>query len=1217
MSTDDYLLDQVERAQRSQTLRRRENRSRRRGILLIGGLVFTATIVISAPSLISHSSIGPRILARAMEGYGWKAQVDSMRVGWTTPLRIVGLRAQGSAGSTVTLQQLDVDITAADLIGSALTDLGQLTVRGIDVACQMHDGGCSLEDDLALFLEPTAEGSSTTAAVKLQDIMVSVTDVVTGSTWKVSQTSADVDFAADRIQATFAGVLTEPTGSGGSLQGSAEYLPNSTAGNPSQQWRLELQSESLPLSVVSLLRRRFPNSAGSIPAQIHGDATGAVVLLGASDGAIEGSVRQLSVRNFTAADEGSRVWSNRLATLDGDLVLVGDRVIGRQLKATSDFASAMIDGAFSRNFSLVGVNDNPLRWLEAIDGKATIDADLAAFNQSLPGMLPLREEAELISGRLIARVDSTIQGTARRSELSINSDAIRARNQGRAVVIDPIEFVATVSSNGGPLRADRFEWNSAFGTAVGQGDLRSGNADVQVDFGRLTSMLRPIMHISESSLDGLVRGKIGWNASSNNTWKLSGEGSATNLVIMIPNGQTLRRPSMQGKIEAVGRWGGDSLQELTSADISLATSGLDLRAELIRPVSNPSTTVELPIRMVGQGRIDTLLETLGPWLPADIHDGAGSFQADARGSASTLAVRLSSARIELTDPKIAYADRYFSQPRTTIEFDGQYAWPSNDMLARTMTVASESFSLAAQGSVAALGHPANEKFDLQINWKARLESIQGSVRTNYATQPVSTIRPVGYRSNQRLQGLEIGNDQWLMTGDCEGSIDLQTRDRVLNVGTHVTGTQLAIIQPRAISEGFQTVGPVPQSYNFNQASPAKSPLQVVWSEPKIKMDGWIGYDRQTGKLAAEELQIAGDWFATTLQGSIVWNDRSGDVQLRGPARLKMNEVAARLTHLAGIEIAAEGVHETPLDIQVRRKQNGDVALSVKANVGWERTTIGGLTLGETSIPLVLSETTVDVLPISIPVGTHPDSMGKLNFAGQVHYRPGPLWMRLNRGSNAESIRLTHEMTDKWLMYLAPLAANTARIDGTIGIQLDEAVIVVDQPQQSRIIGRLNIAGIEMTSGPIANQIYGGIDQLKRLSRSISSGPTDLASNQTLITMPPQTVDFFVDRGIVQHNRMFFHVDRAEVITSGQVAMNGQLKLYAQIPLDERWLGSDLKGMANQPVTLPIDGTLSSPSLDSSGLRQVVSELATKAVEQSAENYIQKQLGRGMEKLFGR
>jgi hypothetical protein len=58
-------------------------------------------------------------------------------------------------------------------------------------------------------------------------------------------------------------------------------------------------------------------------------------------------------------------------------------------------------------------------------------------------------------------------------------------------------------------------------------------------------------------------------------------------------------------------------------------------------------------------------------------------------------------------------------------------------------------------------------------------------------------------------------------------------------------------------------------------------------------------------------------------------------------------------------------------------------------------------------------------------------------------------------------------------------------------------------------------------------------------------------------------------------------------------------------------------LAGQIVTLPIKGTLSRPSLDSSGVRRVVQELGVKAVQGTAENYLQQQLNRGIDKIFGR
>ncbi len=711
-------------------------------------------------------------------------------------------------------------------------------------------------------------------------------------------------------------------------------------------------------------------------------------------------------------------------------------------------------------------------------------------------------------------------------------------------------------------------------------------------------MLRPIIQISETTMAGAARGKIEWNASADNVWRLSGSGNASNLLITLPSGQSLKRPSMRGEIEAVGRWGGQSLEELTRAEVTLASSGLDLQAELVQPVRRPSATVPMPIRVRGNGRLETLAEAVGPWLPPDLHSFAGGFVLNANADVSTQKSQLTNLAIELTEPRIAHQERYFSQPSIKIHFDGDYQWPSHDLQARSFTVLGDAFSVAAKGEANA------DQVDLHIKWRAKLERIQGSVRKRIAARP-TTVQQVSYQTGSSLQ-----SEDWLVRGDCEGAFILTTRDRLLDVDVKATATDIAVIQPPQASDAFQTVGPMPRP-SVASRSTQTSGSRVVWSEPNLKLDGLIRYDDSTGQVLANAMQVAGDWFATTLSGSVIWNESAGDIQLHGPARLKMNEVANRLSSLAGMQIHAEGIHESPLDIRARRQPDGHVALAVRSQVGWEAGEVAGVAFGPASIPVLLSETSVNISPAKIPVG-----QGHLNLAGQVHYRPGSPWMRLDRGVVAESVRLTPEMTDRWLKYLAPLAADTARIDGTIGAEIDDAVIVFDQPEQSRVTGRLHVGGVQMAAGPLANQILGGVDQLKSLARAVSTQPSQ-PTNRTLITMPPQTVDFAVDHGVVSHERLFFEVDRAQVVTSGRVSFDGRLDMIAQVPLDARWLGSDLQGLAGQPVTLPIDGTLSRPSLDSSGVRQVVSQLAVEAAQSTAENYLQQQLNRGIDRIFGR
>ncbi|MCG8649345.1 MAG: hypothetical protein MI861_05910, partial [Pirellulales bacterium] len=691
MTTDDFLREQMERSQREQTRRRRDNQSRRRQMYFLGGILFLAMLLLGAPSLISHSSLGRSLLRQTAADYGIDATADSVRVGWITPLRITGLQVRGASGaSELIVDQLDADVTVTDLLRSSFEDLGEVVLRRVNLACAMREGGCSLEDDLAAFLESDRESAGGELTLKLQEITVTVTDSVSGNAWKVTQSNADIQLDGDQTRATFAGVLSEPAGGGGSIQGSVALTQ--------PEWRLELQSESLPLSVVSLIRRRFPEAAGSIPSQVAGDATGALRITGTADGTVQATVTAMQVRNLTAADQGVRRWSNQLATLDGDLRLENNRLMGRGLRATTDFATATIDGAFSRSFSLVGSQDNPLRWLEALDGSATAEVDLARLEQAWPGLLPLKNDAQLVSGRAVAKFDSLpLSDRGKRCQLVVRSDEIRARSRGRAVTIDPIEINAIVSNSQGHLIAEQFEWKSAFGSAIGRGDLRSGAATVDIHFGRLANLLRPIVALSAGDLAGSAKGEIRWNASQDNVWRLTGSGDAANLAFTLPGGKIFQRQSIHGDVEAVGRWGGHSLDELSSAAVTLVTQGMDIRAELLQPVRQPSAQVPIPIRIQGSGRVETLAETLAPWMPTQLHDAEGGFNLSVRGDVSAGQNRLKVAAIELTNPRFAYGNRHFSQPSVKVLFNGEYAWPEGDFRSESLTVEADALTAAVRG----------------------------------------------------------------------------------------------------------------------------------------------------------------------------------------------------------------------------------------------------------------------------------------------------------------------------------------------------------------------------------------------------------------------------------------------------------------------------------------------------------------------------------------
>ncbi len=1230
MTTDDYLLSQIERTEQEKTKERREKRrGRRRRFLLVSSFSFVL-LVVALPSLVSHSSIGRSLVSNTADSFGFDIKTEEIRIGWVTPLKVSGLSLKGrTAGSTLEVKQIDTEITLLDVISSRLSDLKTISVRGVDVHCKVLDGTTSVEEDLKAFLAPkeqrvnedqsTDHPSPMIGHVDVNDVTVTVTDAVTGETWKLTQANVELELLTDSLTSTFTGVLAEPRGSQGSLQGSIALGLHALRLDQTPPWQIELACDSLPISAVSLARRRLPEYGELIPAQVGGDATGKVAVHSTSDGVIKASMNQLQLRNFVAANLGndSRRWANKLAVLDGAVSLVGDRVIGESLMAKTDFASAKLDGAFSTSITLVGASDNPVRWLDALEGAASAELDLAAFDNAMPGILPLRNDAELVSGFASASIESLPSRDARRRRLSLQSDAVRARSRGIAVVIDPIEMTAIVSSNQDRIRAEQFELKSSFAAASGAGDLQKGSTDLEVDFGRLANMLRPIIDLSGTSLAGSARGKIDWKASGNNEWRLTGTGEAKDLLIELAGGNRLRHSALQMNVDAVGKWNNGQLDSISLASAKLSSTGLDLRADLVKGIENLNSNSVFPIQIKGSGRLENLADTLGPWLPAELHDFDGGFSLNARGEMSPSGEgKIRGGTIELAEPRIAYADQFFSQPNIKIQFDGDYDWIKSELLCRSLTIAGDAISAAVKGEM------TDESTNFEIAWRAKLERLQGSMKTRIAAQANPLVTPAGFRRNPPTT-----SDEWVVQGDCEGRFLISTRDAYYVIDTEITGQNFAILQPASAMSSTQTVGPMPKSNASNRDGLSSNPnlpslresssvpslnSQVIWAEPSVTAKGKIQYDTATGDVLADSLNLASDWFAMSITGHAAWNETKGEILFKGPTRIKMDEVAAKLSAIVGTQVQLEGVHETPVDIQITRLPNQDIAMNIGANLGWESGEVAGVRFGQANIPVRLTETSVFVSRSTIPV-----DQGSLSIAGDVHYRPGPLWMRIEPGRVAESIRLTPEMTDRWLKYIAPLAADTTRIDGKMGAEIDEGILVFDNPELSRIIGRVNVEQIDMNSGPLTDQLIGGLQQLKSLATMAGPQAPQQNTSSTLIRLPPQTVEFSVDRGVVSHQRLYFDVDRAQVVTSGSVAFDGRLNLTAQVPLDERWLGSSLKGLAGQPVTLPISGTLSRPTLDSSGVRKVVSQLGVQAVQDTAESYLQKQLGKGIEKIFGR
>ncbi|MCC9599420.1 hypothetical protein LOC67_02525 [Stieleria sp. JC731] len=1201
-------------------------------------LGFLGFAFLAAPSIVSHTGIARSILVSQAASYGWQASVESISVGWITPLSIKNAAFVGPSGNTkLEVARADSSLTAVNLIRFNPADLGELSLRGVKLDCAVDQGQSSIEADLAKLLEPSdSESATVRTSVLLQECSVVARDSATQKTWTIKQANAKVNVDGDRVTGEFAGVVGEPSGSEGSIQSQFVWHDGATeSADQLSDWELSLEANSFPVSTADLIARRIFTDSDSTPLGSSGEATGRVRVLGKNQNGVRLEIGDLQLRNFQSTLPLSKPqrWQNNLATLNGQVDWSEGRLFGNDLSVTTDFASAELDGSFPTSISFVGTHDNPLLWMQSLQGMAKLNVDLAALSEALPGLLPIRDDATLVSGTATAilRNQRATDDVMPRTELSLKTRSIRARSGGRIVVIEPLSLDATVSDQDGSLLAEQFSLSSSFAEASGSGMLRGGQAQFSVDFGRLYTMLRPVIDLSEFSLGGNADGNIRWSVSSadgSDQWELSGSGEAKQLLVTLPGGHRFKRSIVQSSLTAKGNWAGNQLQRLSQAEFALGSGGVLFKAQLTEPVTQPTQESSYPVRMEIDGRMENLSESLGPWLPEQLASAEGRISGTAIAQLNRYGGIVSKADLEMLQPRINYQDRWYSQPKLTLHFGGSLDLTAGTLSTPSTTIVGESISLAIRGEA------LPEKTNLEIAWKADLEGIQDSIGATIArAAAIPTVRPIGYRP--------VEEDSYRYAGICNGKFTITGGPDQWHINSELSGENLKILRQRlsGINPPGTSAGafPVTPSLDGRYANNGLQPngsraadTSVVWSEPRMKISGPLTYKADLGQIELGTQQVACDWFAGSLAGMV---DFSGDdvaIELSGPSRTKLDALAARLSEYFEASINANGVHESELALTVNVPAQGETTYALQTDVGWQECDIAGVRLGASKLPLHVTQERVRINKATVPVidiapaiagaaatVSQADSNATATLALTVDLTKPQTAIQFDPGTSIKSLRISPQAAASWLKYLTPLAAGATQIDGVVSAEFDEAIIYPDDPTQSTIRGNLEIGHVTLSSGPLANQLIQGVRQIKSMTR-LTGGQVEPVAPKTLIEMPPQTVPFALANGVVAHQRMYFKVDNAEVMTSGQVGLDSQVALVAQVPLNARWLGSDLQGLAGQNLAFPINGTISRPRLDETAVRRVMAELVPRAgaevIQNRLDGLIQKQLGDQVDQL---
>jgi translocation and assembly module TamB len=251
---------------------------------------------------------------------------------------------------------------------------------------------------------------------------------------------------------------------------------------------------------------------------------------------------------------------------------------------------------------------------------------------------------------------------------------------------------------------------------------------------------------------------------------------------------------------------------------------------------------------------------------------------------------------------------------------------------------------------------------------------------------------------------------------------------------------------------------------------------------------------------------------------------------------------------------------------------------------------------------------VNFVPLDLPV-----SEGRLKLAPRLMLNSSPMLMVLDKGPLIEQMRISPEMCQTWLKYVAPMLADATQAEGKFSVNLSSAAIPLASPEAGDVQGVLTIHSAQVGPGPLSREFLTIAKQVKAIVEKRPLDPASTGISNEWLTMPQQNIDFQMRDGRVSHRGLELHSKDVVIRTHGSVGTDQTLSLVAEVPIRDEWVASDriLIGLKGQTLQIPIQGTLSQPKVDA----RVLEQLTKQMIGGAAKGLLEQELNKGLERLF--
>jgi hypothetical protein len=980
--------------------------------------------------------------------------------------------------------------------------------------------------------------------------------------------------------------------------------------------QLALQADGLSLSIAEPWLRRFVSAGelngllsgqgsatwsnpvtGGLPNDLQTSGTLAIDRLDATASSLKGDRIQL-----TRIDLPWRIASQPLASAQQ----TQNGISIEDLRVRCDVGEIAVRGLVDSNLAAAR---------HSLETRGAVDvARLAAM---LPHALRVREGTSITSGTIELAGQYRPNDAGQVIAGSMRATQLGATNAGRPVKWDqPINASFAVRREPGLLQIDSLKCDSQFLKVDAAGTAQQFAANASFDLNQLAEQLGQFFDLSGMRLAGTGSAKLAWQQTGADQFNATASGDMSQLAVSLGNGGTWSEPQLAIRAEAAGLIDPTSHRptRIDVAKLQVNGQGDLLDAQVTSPVSLTAEAPTWPLTIKATGRIAQWLTRVRPWFAPDPWQVDGQSELAAVVKLASNAVEVTKADVQITDLRATAPGWNIQEP--VVKFAGDVRWngASNEITANAAQFVTSTVSLATQGVNYRAGEAAVNQLTGAAAFRADLARL------------AAWRAPANKSAPYQAKGELTGNLRFAQQGDrITGELN-------------ATGLNLALASFATSSDASQSVG----STALN-AGPAPG-YQTIWQDPNLTVRGLANYQKSTDRLSFDQFQIQSTTLQATAAGTVDKLSTAADVNATGTISYDLAQVTPLLRPYLGNGIQLSGKEQarfamagklaeesspqaqlvslTPSDpYRVSEPSsvpsiqgNGSSAthwsrrVRAQLELPWSGANVYGMPVGPGRLAAMLGDGAVRVEPLSLAVGE-----GTLTAAPYVRFDPAPAELTLPPGPLITKVRISPEVSEAMLKYVAPVLAGATQSEGQFSMQLDGTRVPLADSKKADVAGKLSVHSVRVVPGAMANQLIGVAQQVEALARR--RDPTALGQKPqvTLLNIRDQQVNFKVMEGRVHHQNLEFQVNDITLRSQGSVGFDQSVQLTLQVPIQDAWIAKEplLAGFKGQALQIPVGGTLSRPQIDA----RAVASLSQQLLQGAAQQAVGGELNKALDKIF--